>query len=113
MQMCCALIGLYVTFLVSSLLGEFFGDLSHNLRGPLCITFSALVHYFLLVYLIITVAQSILVYLDLVVVLGAQDILNHYQLKVGIISWSKLMPANAVIDRKSFGGSDCKENFAP
>lgn len=55
----------------------------------MCITFSALVHYFLLVYFCITVAQSILVYVKLVMVLGTQNFLRQYHLKVALISWSK------------------------
>ncbi len=88
-HMCCSLLGLYTMFLVSSFLGEFYVDISPTLRNPFCIASSALVHYFMLVYLLITVAQSILVYLDLVVVIYSRDILKNYQLKVGIISWSK------------------------
>lgn len=80
-----------MTFLTASLLGEFFVDIPLALRGPFCITSSALVHYFLLVYFILTVAQSILVYLDLVVVLGTKELLRQYQLKAGLISWSKYL----------------------
>jgi hypothetical protein len=88
--MCLALLGLFISFFISSLLGEFYGDLNFNVREPFCIAFSAGVHYFFLVYFFTTAAQSVLLYLKLVRVLGTSDLLNHYALKVGIISWSKL-----------------------
>ena len=88
--MCLSLIGLYISFFISSLLGKFYGDLNTDVRETFCVGFSALVHYFFLVYLFITVAQSLLLYLKLVRVLGTQNLLNQYQLKMGIICWSKL-----------------------
>lgn len=36
-------------------------------------------------------AQSILLYVKLVVVLGTKNLLNHYQLRVGLISWLLLL----------------------
>lgn len=85
-HMCSSLIGLYVSFLLTSLWGHFYNS---NSREQMCITFSAVVHYFLLVYFFLTVAQSILIYLKLVIVLGTQNLLSQYQLKVGLICWSK------------------------
>ena len=88
-HMCLALLGLFMSFIISSLLGRYYGDLNFDVREPFCIGFSALVHYFFLVYFLITAAQSILLYLKLVKVLGTSDLLNQYTLKVGIISWSE------------------------
>ena len=91
-QMCFSLIGLYLSFLLTSLWGRFFyNDMSSNARKQVCITFSALVHYFLLVYFCITVAQSVLLYVQLVVVLGTKNILHHYQLRAGLVCWSKFL----------------------
>jgi hypothetical protein len=87
--MCFALVGLYVSFLISSLLAEFYMDLSSAFREPCCIAFSALIHYFLLVYLLITIAQSILMYLDLVIILMNKGPLQNYVLKMGIVCWGK------------------------
>ena len=91
-QMCFSLIGLYLSFLLTSLLGRFFyEDVSSNARKQVCITFSALVHYFLLVYFCITVAQSVLLYVQLVMVLGTKNILHHFQLRAGLVCWSKFL----------------------
>ena len=78
-----------MSFIISSLLGRYYEDLDFDVREPFCIGFSALVHYFFLVYFLITTAQSILLYLKLVKVLGTSDLLNQYTLKVGIICWSE------------------------
>ncbi len=88
-QVCFSLIGLYATFIISSLIGQEYHKLSSNARRPLCLTFSAILHYFFLVYFSLTVAQSILLYLKLVKVLGTQNLLSYYQFKVGMISWGK------------------------
>ena len=90
-HMCSSLIGLYLSFLFSSLWGRFY---YRNSREGLCITFSALVHYFLLVYFCITVSQSVLLYLKLIKVLGTQQYLNQFNLKVGLVSWGKFPDAN-------------------
>ena len=87
-QMCLSLIGLYISFLVSALLGNNYGKLEVG-REALCIGFSALVHYFFLVYFCTTVAQSVLLYLQLVRVLGNKNLLSRYHLKVGVVAWSK------------------------
>ncbi len=87
-QMCLSLIGLYISFLVGSLLGNNY-NLFEVARRPLCITFSALVHYFFLVYFFTTVAQSVLLYFKLVKVLGSEDVLMNYNGKVGLVCWSK------------------------
>lgn len=92
--MCFSLIGLYLTFVVSSLLGEYYGALNQDVREPFCIGLSALVHYFLLVFFFITVAQSLLLYLKLVKVMGIEMLLNRYQLKVGIVCWSEFSYTN-------------------
>ena len=78
-----------MSFFISSLLGRYYEDLNFNVREPFCIGFSALGHYFFLVYFLITAAQSVLLYFKLVKVLGTSDLLNQYMLKVGIISWSE------------------------
>ena len=64
-------------------------DVAEAVREPLCITSSAFVHYFLLVYFSVTVGQSMLLYFKLVKVLGTLNLLIQYPLKVGIVSWSK------------------------
>ena len=84
-----SLIGLYVTFFIASLLGQFYGGLSPLVREPFCIGFAATVQYFFLVYFFITVAQSVLLYLKLVRVMGTEDLMSQFQLKVGIVCWSK------------------------
>ena len=90
--MCFSLIGLYLSFLLTSLWGRFFYDyVSSNSMKQVCITFSALVHYFLLVYFCITVAQSLLLYVQLVMVLGTKNILHYYQLRAGLVCWSKFL----------------------
>ena len=90
-QMCLSLIGLYISFTLSSLWGLFYDDVPSEAREQVCITFSALVQYFLLVYFCITVAQSILLYVKLVMVLGTQNMLHHFPLRAGLISWSKFL----------------------
>ncbi len=71
-------LALYFSFLLSSLWARFYDNVPPNMREPVCITFSAMVHYFLLASSL-HVAQSILVYLKLVRVLGIQDLLSQYQ----------------------------------
>ena len=88
-HMCLSLLGLYVFFLLSSLWGQFYDDISADVKGPVCVMFSAIVHYFFLVYFFITVAQSLLLYLKIVKVIGINSYLNRYQLKFGAISWSE------------------------
>ena len=98
-HMCLSLIGLYTSFLLSQLWGQFYNEVSSNARGPVCITFSALVHYFLLVYFCITVAQSILLYVKLVMVFGARTraIEEFYHVNAGVISWSKLLCSKSIV----------------
>ena len=88
-HMCLSLIGLYISFLLSQLWGRFYNEVS-NAR-PVCVTLSALVHYFLLVYFCISVTQSILLYMKLVMVFGerARALQEFYHINAGIISWSK------------------------
>ena len=69
-------------------------DVAESVRKPLCITSSVFVHYFFLVYFFVTVGQSMLLYFKLVKVLGTQNLLRQYPLKVGIVSWSKSDIAN-------------------
>ena len=66
-------------------------DVAEAVREPLCITSSAFVHYFLLVYFSVTVGQFMLLYFKL---LGTQNLLMQYPFKVGIVSWSKSDIAN-------------------
>ena len=87
-HMCLSLIGLYVSFILSQVWERFYDEESMQWE-PVCITISALVHYFLLVYFIITAAQSILLYLKLVKVMKLQYLLENYHIKAGIISWSE------------------------
>ena len=84
-HMCFSLLGLYISFFIASLLGKSYKPI----KEPFCIGFSAMVQYFFLVYFSITVAQSVLLYLKLVRVLGTDIILDQFHIKVGIVCWSK------------------------
>ena len=86
--MCFSLLGLYISFFIASLLGKSYKGLS-PIEEPFCIGFSAVVQYFFLVYFSITVAQSVLLYLKLVRVLGTDILLDQFHIKVGIVCWSK------------------------
>ena len=88
-QMCVSLVGLYISFLISSFLGIHYDKILDAVQRPICIGFSALVHYFFLVYFLISAAQSILLYLRLVKVLGTENVLNNYHLKVALVCWGK------------------------
>lgn len=87
-QMYFSLLGLYISFLIASLLGNNYEKLEIA-REPFCIAFSALIHYFFLVYFFISVAQSLLLYFKLVKALGTEDLLTNYHQKVGLVCWSK------------------------
>lgn len=87
--MCFSLIGLYMSFLIASLLGNNYDQLLVSIWEPVCIALSAVVHYFFLVYFFMTVAQSVLLYLKLVKVLGTEDVLLNYHQKVGLVCWCK------------------------
>ena len=80
-HMCLSLIGLYVTFIVSS-----FGS---RLPTVVCGIFSGLLHYFMLVYFFWTAAESILLYQKLVTVLGGE--IEYYTKKAAIVVWRKYL----------------------
>lgn len=68
-------------------MGIAFGSIVDQGGEAACIAFAALVHYFFLVYFCLTVGQSILLYVDLVKVLGTDVALQQYHIKVGLVSW--------------------------
>ena len=79
---CSALLGFYFLFVAASLKS------SVPLPTVICGIFSALLHYFMLVYFFWTAAESLLLYLKLVKVFGIDT--TDYVLKAAIVSWSKL-----------------------
>ena len=85
MNSCAALLGFYLSFVAASLKSRV------PLPDVLCGIFSALLHYFMLVYFFWTAAGSILLYLELVKVFGTHT--TNYVLKAAVVSWSKLYPS--------------------
>ena len=77
-NMSCALLCLYITFLVAA-----------NVQSVsvLCGISAALVHYFMLVYFMWTAAEAVFLYIKLVKILGHK--INHFSFKCGLISWRK------------------------
>ncbi len=76
-----ALLGLYISFLVAGFVTKI---------PELCGIVSALVQYFFLVFFAWTAAESILLYLKLVTVLGSAGLTSRYALKAAIPVWRKL-----------------------
>ena len=78
MNLCFALLGVYFFFIFAL----------HGTAVPgLCATFSALLHYFLLVTFMAMAAEALNLYIKLVIVLGKG--IQNYVWKAVIISWSK------------------------
>jgi len=85
---CTALLGFYLSFVAASLKSRV------PLSDVICGIFSALLHYFMLVYFFWTAAESVLLYLKLVKVFGTHT--TNYALKATIVSWSKLYSSHEV-----------------
>ena len=77
-NLCFALMGLYITFIVAVH--------SRTVTG-LCALSAAVLQYFFLVTFMLMAAEAINLYMKLVVVLGSN--IPHYVLKATIISWCK------------------------
>ena len=78
LNLCFALIGLYVTFI--------FAVHSRDVPG-LCAVTGAVLQYFFLVTFMVMVAEAINLYMNLVIILGRK--INHFALKAIILSWSE------------------------
>ena len=77
-NMSCALLCLYVVFLVAG----------YTTSVPaICGISAALVHYFMLVYFMCTAAEAVFLYIKLVKVMGNK--VNRFPLKAGLVSWCK------------------------
>ena len=77
-----ALIGLYISFVVS-------GHVTFN--APLCGVSSALLQYFILVFLGWTVVEEVWLYLKLVKVFGIQSYTSNFILKAGVPTWGNVL----------------------
>lgn len=80
LNMCFALLGLYVVFILSS-------QGSEKLSVPICAVVGALMHYFLLVTIFAMAAEAVDLFIKLVIVLGAK--IHHFVLKTVLLSWSE------------------------
>jgi len=80
-----ALLGFNILFVTASV----------PLPNVACGIFSALLHYFMLVYFFWTAAELLLLHLELVNIFEIDT--THYDLKAAIVSWSKLYPNHAVL----------------
>lgn len=78
MNLCFALIGLYVTFIMA---------IHSNFDVGFCAFVGALLQYFFLVTFLIMGAEAINLYMKLVIVLGSN--IHHFIWKVMIVCWSK------------------------
>ena len=83
-----ALLGFHFVFVAASLKG------TAQLSDVMCGIFSALLHYFMLVYFFWTAAELLLIYLELEVF---EIDTSHYALKAAIVSYSKLYPSHMVV----------------
>ena len=81
--MCLSLIGIYIAFTLASL--ESVSDVNYS--TALCTTFGVLLQYFLLVYFCWTMAESVYLYIKLVIVMGRS--ISHFTLKAGLLAWSE------------------------
>lgn len=78
-NLCFALLGLYITFIIA---GQ-----GVNLTKPVCSIVGVLVHYFFLAVFFIMAAESVDLFIKLVIVLGPK--IQKFILKTIIIAWSK------------------------
>ena len=81
-NMCFALLGLYVVFVISS-------QGSEKLSIPFCAITGALMHYFMLVTIFSMAAEAVDLFIKLVIVLGAK--IHHFVLKTVLLSWSEYL----------------------
>ena len=76
MNLCFALLGLYIVFILAL----------HGTAVPgLCAVFSALLQYFLLVTFFVMAAEALNLYIKLVIVLGKG--IQKYVIKATLVSW--------------------------
>ena len=78
--LCFALLGLYVSFILAGIPQLIRVD-------ELCVVLSTLIQYFMLVTFMSMLAESVNLYMKLVVVLGSQ--INYYVIKAYIVVWRK------------------------
>ena len=78
LNLCFALIGLYITFIIAVQSKEV---------PDFCAVVGAVLQYFFLVTFMVMAAEAILLYMNLVIVLGSK--IRHFVLKATILSWSK------------------------
>ena len=78
LNLCFALIGLYITFIIAVQSKEV---------PDFCAVVGAVLQYFFLVTFMIMAAEAIHLYMNLVIVLGSK--IRHFVLKATILSWSK------------------------
>ena len=80
LNLCFALIGLYLSFIIALH--------SKNSTG-FCAFIGAVLQYFFLVTFAVMAAEAINLYINLVIVLGRK--IQHFSLKVTVVSWSELL----------------------
>lgn len=78
LNLCFALLGLYLSFIVA---------LHSKDTNIFCAFSGAVLQYFFLVTFIVTAAEAIDLYINLVIVLGHK--IDHFVLKATVVSWSK------------------------
>ena len=77
-NLCCALIGLYITFIIAQ---------HSSFSRILCIIVAALLQYFFLVVFMLMASEAVNLYLKLVIILGSK--VPHFTLKATVVSWGK------------------------
>ncbi len=81
MNLCFGLLGIYILFIIC---------LQATRNEYVCAVAGGLLHYFLLASFFLMAAESINLFVKLVIVLGIPPIIkNRYVLKAALISWSK------------------------
>ena len=97
--LCFALLGLYVTFILAGIPPIIQVD-------GLCVAFSSLIQYFMLVTFMSMLAESVNLYMKLVVVLGR---ISYYVIKAYIVVWRKYATK---INNKQFAPVICTIFFS-
>ena len=85
--MSCALLCLYVVFVMSA---------NATPVPALCGTSAALVHYFMLMYFMWTAAEAVFLYIKLVRILGKK--IRRFTLKAVLVAWRKYMHNSVLCD---------------
>ena len=80
--MCISLIGMYISFTAASLQRPHI-----SYPNELCVVLGVLLQYFLLVYFCFTVAESVFLYIKLVIIMGFT--IKNYTTKAALIAWSE------------------------